>query len=216
MFRAEAARSFRRRRRAPRRSHVVRRRGACVHRVRRARRCASCRHRRLPRSRSASCCGDASRAEDRLVAAAHLRDDVHRAAQRRRVAVGSRMPSPKLASARRCARMRRGAVLSQGISNVPAAIMLAEFSKDWRALAFGVSVGGFGIAIGSLANLIAVRLVRREGHVDAVSHRVDPILDRGNGIGWRARLSAQPKASASPIDELVANARKSHFMRLDF
>jgi Na+/H+ antiporter NhaD/arsenite permease-like protein len=51
-----------------------------------------------------------------------------------------------------------GAVLSQGISNVPAAIVLAEFSKDWRALAFGVSVGGFGIAIGSLANLIAVRL----------------------------------------------------------
>ncbi|CAN7551833.1 SLC13 family permease [Trinickia sp. LjRoot230] len=51
-----------------------------------------------------------------------------------------------------------GAVLSQGISNVPAAIMLAEFTRDWRALAFGVSVGGFGIAIGSLANLIAVRL----------------------------------------------------------
>jgi len=51
-----------------------------------------------------------------------------------------------------------GAILSQGISNVPAAIMLAEFTKDWRALAFGVSVGGFGIAIGSLANLIAVRL----------------------------------------------------------
>ncbi|MBV8634311.1 MAG: sodium:proton antiporter, partial [Burkholderiaceae bacterium] len=51
-----------------------------------------------------------------------------------------------------------GAILSQGISNVPAAIMLAEFTQDWRALAFGVSVGGFGIAIGSLANLIAVRL----------------------------------------------------------
>ncbi|CAB3760621.1 SLC13 family permease [Paraburkholderia solisilvae] len=56
-----------------------------------------------------------------------------------------------------------GAVLSQGISNVPAAIMLAEFSKDWRALAFGVSVGGFGIAIGSLANLIAVRLSNERG-----------------------------------------------------
>jgi Na+/H+ antiporter NhaD/arsenite permease-like protein len=54
-------------------------------------------------------------------------------------------------------------VLSQGISNVPAAIMLAEFSKDWRALAFGVSVGGFGIAIGSLANLIAVRLSGERG-----------------------------------------------------
>lgn len=56
-----------------------------------------------------------------------------------------------------------GTVLSQGISNVPAAIMLAEFSKDWRALAFGVSVGGFGIAIGSLANLIAVRLSGEKG-----------------------------------------------------
>ncbi|CAN0617391.1 Inner membrane protein YbiR [Burkholderia multivorans] len=53
-----------------------------------------------------------------------------------------------------------GAVLSQGISNVPAAILLSEFTRDWRALAFGVSVGGFGLAIGSLANLIAVRLAR--------------------------------------------------------
>lgn len=51
-----------------------------------------------------------------------------------------------------------GAVLSQAISNVPAAIVLAGFTHDWRALAFGVSVGGFGVAIGSLANLIAVRL----------------------------------------------------------
>ncbi|WP_343654564.1 sodium:proton antiporter [Paraburkholderia caribensis] len=56
-----------------------------------------------------------------------------------------------------------GAVLSQFISNVPAAIMLAEFSRDWRALAFGVSVGGFGFAIGSLANLIAVRLSGQRG-----------------------------------------------------
>ncbi|WP_175920674.1 SLC13 family permease [Burkholderia pyrrocinia] len=53
-----------------------------------------------------------------------------------------------------------GAVLSQGISNVPAAILLSEFTHDWRALAFGVSVGGFGFAIGSLANLIAVRLAK--------------------------------------------------------
>jgi len=53
-----------------------------------------------------------------------------------------------------------GAVLSQGISNVPAAILLSEFTHDWRALAFGVSVGGFGFAIGSRANLIAVRLAK--------------------------------------------------------
>jgi Na+/H+ antiporter NhaD/arsenite permease-like protein len=56
-----------------------------------------------------------------------------------------------------------GALLSQGISNVPAAILLSEFTRDWRALAFGVSVGGFGIAIGSLANLIAIRLAREPG-----------------------------------------------------
>ncbi|MDN7562575.1 MULTISPECIES: SLC13 family permease [Burkholderia cepacia complex] len=53
-----------------------------------------------------------------------------------------------------------GAVLSQVISNVPAAILLSEFTHDWRVLAFGVSVGGFGFAIGSLANLIAVRLAK--------------------------------------------------------
>ncbi|RQS73531.1 citrate transporter [Burkholderia sp. Bp8963] len=53
-----------------------------------------------------------------------------------------------------------GAALSQGISNVPAAILLSEFTQDWRALAFGVSVGGFGMAIGSLANLIAMRLAK--------------------------------------------------------
>ncbi|MCW5120154.1 anion permease [Burkholderia cenocepacia] len=53
-----------------------------------------------------------------------------------------------------------GAALSQVISNVPAAILLSEFTHDWRALAFGVSVGGFGFAIGSLANLIAVRLAK--------------------------------------------------------
>ncbi|WP_224006771.1 SLC13 family permease [Paraburkholderia tropica] len=56
-----------------------------------------------------------------------------------------------------------GAVLSQAISNVPAAIVLAGFTHDWRALAFGVSVGGFGLAIGSLANLIAVRLSGERG-----------------------------------------------------
>ncbi|MFT0173467.1 SLC13 family permease [Paraburkholderia mimosarum] len=56
-----------------------------------------------------------------------------------------------------------GALLSQVISNVPAAIVLAGFTHDWRALAFGVSVGGFGFAIGSLANLIAVRLSGERG-----------------------------------------------------
>lgn len=56
-----------------------------------------------------------------------------------------------------------GLLLSQVISNVPAAIFLENFTADWRALAWGVNVGGFGLAIGSLANLIALRLSRISG-----------------------------------------------------
>lgn len=47
---------------------------------------------------------------------------------------------------------------SQIVSNVPTAIALAEYSKDWRVIAYGVNVGGFGLMVGSLANLIALRL----------------------------------------------------------
>lgn len=55
------------------------------------------------------------------------------------------------------------AITSQVISNVPAAIMLESFTKQWQALAYGVSVGGFGWCIGSLANLIAMRLAPVKG-----------------------------------------------------
>lgn len=51
-----------------------------------------------------------------------------------------------------------GIVTSQVVSNVPAAIALAEYSNNWRVIAYGVSVGGFGFMVGSLANLIALRL----------------------------------------------------------
>ena len=47
---------------------------------------------------------------------------------------------------------------SQIVSNVPAAIALAEYSKDWRVIAYSANVGGFGLMVGSLANLIALRL----------------------------------------------------------
>jgi hypothetical protein len=49
---------------------------------------------------------------------------------------------------------------SQLISNVPAVILLAPSVHDLPALAAGVSVGGFGCVLGSLANLIALRLAR--------------------------------------------------------
>jgi len=54
-------------------------------------------------------------------------------------------------------------LVSQLVSNVPASIALAKFSPHWRALAFGANVGGFGLALGSLANLIALRAVPGRG-----------------------------------------------------
>jgi di/tricarboxylate transporter len=53
-----------------------------------------------------------------------------------------------------------GIAASQVVSNVPAAIALAEYSRDWRVIAYGVNVGGFGFMAGSLANLIALRMSR--------------------------------------------------------
>ena len=51
-----------------------------------------------------------------------------------------------------------GVAISQLISNVPAAILLAEYSNDWRLIAYAVNVGGFGFILGSLANIIALRM----------------------------------------------------------
>jgi len=52
--------------------------------------------------------------------------------------------------------------LSQVISNVPAALLMADFTPHWHALLWGVSVGGFGSLVGSLANVIAYRIYVRE------------------------------------------------------
>jgi len=54
-------------------------------------------------------------------------------------------------------------LLSQAISNVPAAIALEPFARDWKGLAYGVNIGGFGLLQGSLANLIALRLLGYRG-----------------------------------------------------
>ncbi len=52
-----------------------------------------------------------------------------------------------------------GILLSQMISNVPAALLLSQYSADWIPLAYAVNIGGTGIVTGSLASLIALRLV---------------------------------------------------------
>ena len=54
-----------------------------------------------------------------------------------------------------------GIVASQLISNVPATVLLLDHTPDAIALAVAVNVGGFGFAIGSLANLIALRLANQ-------------------------------------------------------
>lgn len=54
-----------------------------------------------------------------------------------------------------------GALLSQAISNVPASMMLSEFTKNGGALLLGVDIGGFGTLIGSLASLISFQIYRR-------------------------------------------------------
>lgn len=47
---------------------------------------------------------------------------------------------------------------SQAISNVPACLLLAEFTGDYPALMLGVNLGGLGTIIASLASLISYRL----------------------------------------------------------
>ena len=53
-------------------------------------------------------------------------------------------------------------ILSQFISNVPAAIFISHFSKNYTAIAYGVDIGGNGLLISSLANIIALRFLKNK------------------------------------------------------
>ncbi len=57
----------------------------------------------------------------------------------------------------------------QCISNVPSAILLSQFTEDYRALLLGVNIGGTGTLIASLASLITFREYNRAcpGHTAA-------------------------------------------------
>ncbi len=50
------------------------------------------------------------------------------------------------------------AAASQVISNVPAAVLLAPMTADWRGLLLGVDLGGLGTPVASLASLISLKL----------------------------------------------------------
>ncbi len=83
-----------------------------------------------------------------------------------------------------------GAGLSQIISNVPAAILLAKCTSHWPALLWGVNAGGCGTLFGSLANLIAWRIYLR--HTTATARMLPftlrflatGFLSLGLAAGW--------------------------------
>ena len=57
------------------------------------------------------------------------------------------------------------ALVSQIISNVPAAILLSPFTDDFRGVLIGTDIGGLGTPIASLASLISMKFYfrRKEG-----------------------------------------------------
>ena len=50
-----------------------------------------------------------------------------------------------------------GIIASQCISNVPATLLLSDFTRDFRELLLGVNVGGLGTLIASMASLISYK-----------------------------------------------------------
>ena len=69
-----------------------------------------------------------------------------------------------------------GIVMSQFISNVPATVLLLDHAANPLILAAAVNVGGFGLATGSLANLIALRLLRGRTGVATLHRASIPVL----------------------------------------
>ncbi len=53
-------------------------------------------------------------------------------------------------------------ISSQIISNVPAALLLSGFTKEWNALVVGTNLGGLGTLIASMASLISYKQIAKE------------------------------------------------------
>ena len=59
------------------------------------------------------------------------------------------------------------ALISQVISNVPAATMLSSFTDNAKALILGTNIGGLGTLIASMASLISFRFIAKEKNVSS-------------------------------------------------
>lgn len=55
-----------------------------------------------------------------------------------------------------------GAVFSQFLSNVPAALLLSGFTDDFQGLLIGTNIGGMGTLIASMASLISYKIYANE------------------------------------------------------
>jgi Na+/H+ antiporter NhaD/arsenite permease-like protein len=53
---------------------------------------------------------------------------------------------------------------SQVISNVPAALLIADFTDRFDSLLLGVNIGGLGTPIASLASLISLKVYAHSDH----------------------------------------------------
>jgi len=67
-------------------------------------------------------------------------------------------------------------ILSQIISNVPASIFMSHFSNNYIAIAYGVDIGGNGLLIGSLANIIALRFLKKRAYIDFHKYSIPFLL----------------------------------------
>jgi len=84
------------------------------------------------------------------------------------------------------------ALASQVMSNVPAALLFAKFTPNWKALLWGTNAGGFGSLFGSFANLIAYRFYVTHKQVNQAGNQAlftAKFLAMGYGafflaIGW--------------------------------
>ncbi len=62
------------------------------------------------------------------------------------------------------------ALMSQALSNVPAAILLSGFTENYAALLQGVNIGGLGTLIASMASLISYKLYAAQPGADRTKY----------------------------------------------
>jgi len=77
-----------------------------------------------------------------------------------------------------------GLLGSQVISNVPATILLLKYLPASKVIAYAVNAGGFGLVLGSLANLIALRMANERKIWLQFHYYSIPMLILGGALAW--------------------------------